>query len=45
MIASGGVSSLEDLNKLNDANIEAVVVGKAYYEGRISLEEMAAFNK
>ncbi|MFP8489247.1 1-(5-phosphoribosyl)-5-[(5-phosphoribosylamino)methylideneamino]imidazole-4-carboxamide isomerase [Gracilimonas sp. Q87] len=45
LIASGGVSSMEDLNKLNDANIEAVVIGKAYYEGRISLEEMAAFNK
>jgi phosphoribosylformimino-5-aminoimidazole carboxamide ribotide isomerase len=45
LIASGGVSSLDDLNKLNDANIQAVVVGKAYYEGRISLEEMANFNK
>lgn len=45
LIASGGVSSLEDLNKLNDANIQAVVIGKAYYEGRISLEEMAKFNK
>lgn len=45
LIASGGVSSLEDLNKLNKANIDAVVVGKAYYEGRISLEEMAGFNR
>lgn len=44
LIASGGVSSLADLTKLNDANIDAVVVGKAYYEGRISLDEMAAFN-
>ena len=44
LIASGGVSSLEDLNILNEANIDAVVIGKAYYEGRISLEEMAAFN-
>lgn len=45
LIASGGVSSLDDLNKLNDANINAVVVGKAYYEGLISLEDMAEFNK
>lgn len=45
LIASGGVSSLEDLNILNDANIDAVVVGKAYYEGRISLEKMAEFNQ
>jgi len=44
LIASGGVSSLADLNKLSDSNIDAVVVGKAYYEGRISLDEMAAFN-
>ena len=44
LIASGGVSSLEDLNRLNNANIDAVVVGKAYYEGRITLEEMASFN-
>lgn len=45
LIASGGVSSLEDLQILDEANIEAVVIGKAYYEGRISLEEMAAFNR
>ena len=45
LIASGGVSSLADLNKLSDANIDAVVVGKAYYEGRISLDEMATFNR
>ncbi|MGN8224756.1 1-(5-phosphoribosyl)-5-[(5-phosphoribosylamino)methylideneamino]imidazole-4-carboxamide isomerase [Gracilimonas sp. BCB1] len=45
LIASGGVSSLEDLNILNEANIDAVVVGKAYYESRISLEEMAEFNR
>lgn len=44
LIASGGVSSLEDLQVLDEANIEAVVIGKAYYEGHISLKEMAAFN-
>lgn len=44
IIASGGVSSLEDLQKLNKADIDAVVIGKAYYENRISLQEMAAFN-
>lgn len=45
LIASGGVSSLEDLHVLDEANIEAVVIGKAYYEGRISLKEMADFNR
>lgn len=44
LIASGGVSSLEDLNRLDQANIDAVVVGKAYYEGRITLEQMKQFN-
>lgn len=45
LIASGGVSSLDDLHTLNNANIGAVVVGKAYYENRITLEEMAEFNR
>lgn len=39
-IASGGVSSKQDLVELHDAGIDAVVVGKAYYEGHISLDEM-----
>lgn len=42
LIASGGVSSLEDLQKLDAAGIDSVVVGKAYYESRITLEEMKA---
>ncbi len=40
LIASGGVSSLEDLQNLKSDNIDAVVVGKAYYEKKISLLEM-----
>lgn len=40
LIASGGISSINDLNKLKNAGIDAVVVGKAYYEQRISLNEM-----
>jgi len=42
LIASGGVSSINDLEQLAAANIDAVVVGKAYYEGHISLKEMYA---
>ena len=42
LIASGGVSSVEDLKALDKAGLWAVVVGKAYYEGRISLAEMEA---
>ncbi|MDR9415474.1 MAG: 1-(5-phosphoribosyl)-5-[(5-phosphoribosylamino)methylideneamino]imidazole-4-carboxamide isomerase [Gracilimonas sp.] len=44
LIASGGVSSYTDLTKLNEANIDAVVIGKAYYEGKLTLREIASFN-
>lgn len=37
VIASGGVSDLSDLKKLAALSIDAVVVGKAIYEGRIDL--------
>lgn len=39
-IASGGVSSIEDLMNLQkNGNIAGVIVGKAYYEGKISLKD------
>lgn len=41
LIASGGVSSMEDIILLDKAGIPAVVFGKAIYEGKISLEEVA----
>lgn len=44
LIASGGVSNIDDLKRLSAASIDAVVVGKAYYEGRISLKEMYALS-
>ncbi len=40
LIASGGVSSKEDIVALDEAGIPAVVFGKAIYEGRIKLEEL-----
>lgn len=40
LIASGGVSSLDDIHQLNDAGIPAVVFGKALYEGRFTLKEL-----
>lgn len=43
LIASGGVSSLEDLRQLNAAGIPAVVVGKAIYENRINLQDINRF--
>lgn len=41
LIASGGVSSLDDLKALEQAGIPAVVFGKALYEGRISLKQIS----
>ena len=42
LIASGGVSSADDIKALADARIPAVVFGKAIYEGRIDLKELIA---
>jgi phosphoribosylformimino-5-aminoimidazole carboxamide ribotide isomerase len=44
LIASGGVSSVKDLEKLEKIGVYGTIVGKAYYEGRVTLEELAAFN-
>jgi len=43
LIASGGVSSVSDIEQLNEANIPAVITGKAIYEGRIKLSELKPF--
>ena len=43
-IASGGVSSMKDLEELQNIGCSAVIVGKAIYEGRISLEEFKQFH-
>ncbi len=40
LIASGGVSCIEDIEALDAAAIPAVVFGKAIYEGRIDLKEL-----
>jgi len=42
VIASGGISSKEDIEKLKELGIEGAIVGKALYEGRIKLEEILA---
>jgi phosphoribosylformimino-5-aminoimidazole carboxamide ribotide isomerase len=41
VIASGGVGSLDDLARLRDAGIAAVVVGRALYDKRFTVEEAA----
>ncbi|MBC7922418.1 MAG: 1-(5-phosphoribosyl)-5-[(5-phosphoribosylamino)methylideneamino]imidazole-4-carboxamide isomerase [Ferruginibacter sp.] len=45
LIASGGVSSVADILGLNEMGIFGVIVGKAIYEGRISLAELEKLNR
>ncbi|MBX2966235.1 MAG: 1-(5-phosphoribosyl)-5-[(5-phosphoribosylamino)methylideneamino]imidazole-4-carboxamide isomerase [Cyclobacteriaceae bacterium] len=40
LIASGGVRSVDDLIQLKSAGLHGAIVGKAIYEGRISLQEL-----
>ncbi|HFK5570040.1 TPA: 1-(5-phosphoribosyl)-5-[(5-phosphoribosylamino)methylideneamino]imidazole-4-carboxamide isomerase [Elizabethkingia meningoseptica] len=40
LIASGGVSNMEDLHLLKEIGCEGVILGKAIYEGRIKLNEL-----
>ena len=43
-IASGGVSSLKDLDGLRSIGCKGAIVGKAIYENRISLKDLELFN-
>ena len=45
IVASGGVRNLEDIKNLEKCGVVDSIVGKALYEGTITLEEIAAFNK
>lgn len=45
LIASGGVSSMQDIHLLHQEGIPAVIVGKAIYEQNITLKELAQFLK
>lgn len=40
LIASGGISCNQDITRLNELGIPAVVFGKAYYEGKINVSEL-----
>jgi len=44
LIASGGISSMEDIKGLAQLRIESAVVGKAIYENHISIEEIKEWN-
>ena len=44
LIASGGISSLSDIEKLQETKVESCVVGKAIYEDKISIEDVKSYN-
>jgi len=44
LIASGGVSKIEDVYELEKIGCSGVIIGKAIYEGRIKLEELVKIN-
>ena len=43
VIASGGIAQLSDLTKLAEIGVAGTIVGKAYYNGNISLDELKRF--
>lgn len=43
LVASGGVSCMDDIRLLHEAGVPAVIFGKALYEGRITLKEIEQF--
>ena len=45
IVASGGVSSLEDVKKLNEMELYGAIIGKAYYTGAIDLRQAIEVTK
>lgn len=43
LIASGGISCIEDVYKMKEIGCSGTIIGKAIYEGRISLKELERF--
>ena len=39
VIASGGVASLEDVRRAYEAGLSGVIIGRALYEGQVTLED------
>jgi phosphoribosylformimino-5-aminoimidazole carboxamide ribotide isomerase len=40
LIASGGISSIRDIEEIKESGCEGVIIGKAIYEGRLKLSEL-----
>lgn len=45
LIASGGITTLQDLRDLQEEGLSGAIIGKAIYEGKITIEELAAFGE
>ena len=43
LMASGGVSNVDDIIALNEAGVSGVIFGKALYEGHITLKDLRIF--
>ncbi|XOV94185.1 MAG: 1-(5-phosphoribosyl)-5-[(5-phosphoribosylamino)methylideneamino]imidazole-4-carboxamide isomerase [Bacteroidota bacterium] len=43
LIASGGVTSMDDLHQLKADQLAGAIVGKAFYEGKLSLQQLSSF--
>ena len=43
LIASGGISCIEDVYKMKEIGCSGTIIGKAIYEGRVSLKELERF--
>jgi phosphoribosylformimino-5-aminoimidazole carboxamide ribotide isomerase len=43
VLASGGVRGIDDIKRLNDMGVFAVIFGKAYYEGVLNLKDVEQF--
>ena len=45
LIASGGISCYEDLLVLKEAGCKGAIIGKAFYEGKITMQQIKLFKK
>ncbi|MCD4710399.1 MAG: 1-(5-phosphoribosyl)-5-[(5-phosphoribosylamino)methylideneamino]imidazole-4-carboxamide isomerase, partial [Bacteroidales bacterium] len=43
LVASGGISKMEDIELLDEEGIDGVIIGKAIYEGKIALKTLESY--